>query len=286
MNAAVPLPPRATWLGLVEAALREDVGTGDATTRALVPDGLRGAARLEVREALTICGLELAREIFSRFGADLETRGADGSAYEVGDVAARVTGPAGGILTAERTALNFLQRLSGIATHTRRFCDAVAGTRAEIVDTRKTTPGWRALEKYAVRCGGGVNHRSGLYDGVLIKDNHIAISGSAGDAVKRARANASASLRIQVEVESVSMAQEAIDAGADLILVDNQPADVLARIVELARGRVPTEATGGVTLANVAEIARTGVERISIGALTHSAPAVDLSLEWSATSTR
>ncbi|MBW2281186.1 MAG: carboxylating nicotinate-nucleotide diphosphorylase [Deltaproteobacteria bacterium] len=282
----MPLPPRATWLGLVDAALAEDVGTGDATTIALVPAGLRGSARLEVREPLTICGLEVAREVFERFGADLEARGPDGSTYEPGEIAARVTGPAGGILTAERTALNFLQRLSGVATHTRRFCDAVAGTRAEIVDTRKTTPGWRALEKYAVRCGGGVNHRSGLYDGVLIKDNHIAISGSVGDAVKRARANAPASLRIQVEVESEGMAREAIDAGADLILIDNQPPGVLAQIVELARGRVPTEATGGVTLTNVAEIARTGVDRISIGALTHSAPAVDLSLEWSETSTR
>jgi nicotinate-nucleotide pyrophosphorylase (carboxylating) len=188
------------------------------------------------------------------------------------------------MLTAERTALNFLQRLSGIATHTARFVAAVRGTSARIVDTRKTTPGWRTLEKYAVRCGGGTNHRSGLYDGILIKDNHIAAVGCVGDAVKRARERGHGGLRIQVEVVSRAMAREALDAGADLLLVDNQPPATIAAIVADVAGRVPVEASGGVHLENVAEIARTGVDRISIGALTHSAPAVDIALEWSAPS--
>lgn len=279
-----PLPPRATWLGLVKAALDEDVGPGDATTDALVPAELEGEARIEVREPLVLAGLELAREVFARLGASLEPRASDGAALEPGDVAAELRGRARGILTGERTALNFLQRLCGVATQTRRFCRAVEGTRARVVDTRKTTPGWRTLEKYAVRCGGGSNHRTGLFDGVLIKDNHIAISGSVGAAVKRARAEAPPGLRVQVEVESIEMARAALEAGADLLLIDNQPLEVIGEIVALAGESVPTEASGGVTLENVAAIARTGVDRISIGALTHSATAVDLSLEWSRTS--
>ncbi len=284
MTAAPPLPPRATWLGLVQAAVAEDVGPGDATTRALVPPGLEGEARIEIREALVLAGLELAREVFAGFGVEFEARACDSAQCASGELAAVVRGSAQGILTAERTALNFLQRLSGVATHTWRFCEAVAGTRARIVDTRKTTPGWRVLEKYAVRCGGGLNHRTGLYDGILIKDNHIAIAGSTAGAVKRARAEAPPELRVQVEVESVEMARAAIDAGADLLLIDNQPLEVIARIVKLAGDAVPTEATGGITLENVEAIARTGVDRISVGALTHSARAVDLSLEWSRTS--
>ena len=284
MISAPPFPPRATWLGLVQAALAEDVGPGDATSDALIPPDLEGEARIEVREPLVLAGIELAREVFARFRVDLEAQAPDAAELEAGDLAASVRGPARGILTAERTALNFLQHLSGVATNTRRFCRAVAGTRAQIVDTRKTTPGWRTLEKYAVRCGGGVNHRAGLYDGVLIKDNHIAITGSVAGAVKRARAKAPPGLRVQVEVESLEMARSAIDAGADLLLIDNQPLEVIARIVELAGESVPTEASGGVTLDNVAAVARTGVDRISIGALTHSATAVDLSLEWSRTS--
>lgn len=284
MTAAPPFPPRATWFGLVEAALAEDVGSGDATTRALVPEALQGEARIEVREPLVLSGVEVAACVFAELGVRLEAHAADGAALEPGDLAAHVAGPAQGILTAERTALNFLQRLSGVATLTRRFCEAVAGTRAQIVDTRKTTPGWRSLEKYAVRCGGGVNHRAGLFDGVLIKDNHLAICGSVGEAVKRARSEAPRGLRIQVEVESIEMARAAIDAGADLLLIDNQPPDVLAEIVKLAGDSIPTEASGGVTLESVAAVAATGVDRISIGALTHSATAVDLSLEWSRTS--
>lgn len=203
---------------------------------------------------------------------------------DAGQPLASLAGPARGILSAERTALNFLQHLSGIATLTERFCNAVRGHRAVIVDTRKTTPGWRSLEKYAVSCGGGVNHRMGLYDGILIKDNHIAVVGSAAAAVKEARSRAPAGLRVQCEVESPDQAREAVEAGADMLLIDNQGPEATAEIVALVAGRVPLEASGGITLENVAEVAATGVDRISIGALTHSAPAVDISLEWLSTS--
>jgi nicotinate-nucleotide pyrophosphorylase (carboxylating) len=278
------LPPAHTWLWLVERALEEDVGPGDVTAEALIPETLPAAATVVARVPLIVAGLPVAAEVLRRCGAALEPRAEEGEALTAGAPLASVHGPARAVLTAERTALNFLSRLSGVATLTGRFCEAVRGTSAAIVDTRKTTPGWRSLEKYAVRCGGGVNHRLGLYDGVLIKDNHIAAIGSVAESVKRARARASASLRIQVEVESLAMARDALDAGADALLVDNQPVAVLREVVELARGRAPVEASGGVTLETAAEIAHTGVDRISIGALTHSAPAADVSLEWNARS--
>lgn len=278
------VPPRATWVWLVEAALAEDIGPGDATSLALLARDATGEAQLEARHALVVAGLEVAREVFTQRGVACEALVGDGAAVAEGEVVARVRGPARGILEAERTALNFVQRLSGIATQTRRFCEAVRGTRAEIVDTRKTTPGWRALEKWAVRCGGGRNHRMALYDGILIKDNHIAAVGSAGAAVARAREHGSRHLRIRCEVESIEQAQEALTAGADSLLVDNQPPDVIEKIVCLARGRARIEASGGVTLDTVAAIARTGVDEISVGALTHSAPAADLALEWTARS--
>ena len=281
----VALPPRQTWLWLVDRALEEDIGPGDATTRALIPEEMQGSATLEARERVVVAGLPVAAELLGRCGVRLEALVEDGDEAEAGAALATATGPARGIFAAERAALNFLQHLSGVAGFTRRFCEAVRGTRAAIVDTRKTTPGWRALEKYAVRCGGGTNHRTGLYDGILIKDNHIAAVGSVGDAVKRAREHGSASLIVQVEVESLEMARQAIDAGADMLLVDNQPSAVIAEIVDLAGGRLPVEASGGVRLDTVAEIARTGVDRISIGALTHSAPAADISLEWNERST-
>jgi len=279
-----PFPPRSTWEWLVEAALTEDLGPGDATTIALVPADLEGQARIVALEQLVPSGLELARAVFEEFDVELEAEIADGEDCEAGQPLARLVGPARGILTAERTALNFLQHLSGIATQTRRFCVAVRGHRTAIVDTRKTTPGWRSLEKYAVSCGGGINHRMGLYDGILIKDNHIAVAGSAGAAVKKARDRAPAGLRIQCEVESVDQAREAIEAGVDMLLIDNQGLEVTADIVALAAGRVPLEASGGITLDNVVEVAAAGVDRISIGALTHSAAAVDISLEWLSTS--
>jgi nicotinate-nucleotide pyrophosphorylase (carboxylating) len=278
------LPPRATWLPLVEAALAEDLGPGDATSQALLSPEDRGEAVLEARAEIVVCGLEIAREVFARRGVTCDSVARDGDAAGAHAPLARVHGPSIGILEAERTALNFVQRLSGVATHTRRFTLAVRGTHAEIVDTRKTTPGWRTLEKYAVRCGGGRNHRLALFDGILIKDNHIAAVGSVGRAVALARERGSRHLRVRVEVESLAQAREALDAGADALLVDNQPPDVVAAIVAAVKGRARVEASGGVTLDTVAAIARTGVDEISVGALTHSAPAADVALEWTARS--
>ncbi|MFQ5697304.1 MAG: carboxylating nicotinate-nucleotide diphosphorylase [Myxococcota bacterium] len=278
--ATLEFPPISEWQVLVAAALAEDVGSGDVTSNLLVPRGRTGSARLEAREALRLAGLPVAEEVFRRCGATLKARCADTSACAAGEVVATVQGPARSILLAERTALNFLQHLSGVATLTGRFCDAVAGTRARIVDTRKTTPGWRSLEKYAVRCGGGVNHRRGLFDAILIKDNHIAIVGSLGRAVRCALERRPPGLPVIAEVESLEALDEALAAGAEGVLVDNQPPERLALFVERVAGRVPVEASGGVTLENAARLARTGVDRISVGALTHSAPAADLALEW------
>jgi len=277
-------PSRETWLWLVDAALAEDIGPGDATSTALLDPDAVGEARLEARGAIVVAGLAVAREVFARRGVACDVLVPDGAAADEGDALARVRGPAIGILEAERTALNFVQRLSGIATLTRRFCLEVEGTRAQIVDTRKTTPGWRTLEKWAVRCGGGRNHRMALYDGILIKDNHIAAVGCTGAAVARARERGSRHLRIRCEVESLEQAREALAAGADSLLVDNQPPELIAKIVALCAGRVRVEASGGVSLDRVAAIARTGVDEISVGALTHSAPAADVSLEWTARS--
>ena len=274
------MPARSTWLSLIDAGLAEDLGPGDVTSEAVVDARTPGLARLEAREALVVCGLEVARTVFARTGARLDPRVSDGHAAEAGEVVALVSGTARALLAGERVALNFLQRLSGIATVTRCFCDAVRGTGARILDTRKTTPGWRSLEKYAVRCGGGHNHRRGLFDGILIKDNHLRAVGSVGETVRRARAAAPPGLAVEVEIESIEQAEEALNAGAQALLVDNQPPATVERIVKLAGGRVPVEASGGVRLENIAELARTGVDWISVGALTHSAPAVDLALEW------
>ncbi len=274
------MPARSTWLWLVEAALEEDLGPGDATSLAVLPEGLAGSARVEARSPVVLAGLGVARQVFERTGSDFEARADDGDRVDASTVLATVRGEALAILSGERTALNFLQRLSGVATLTHEYCEAVRGTRAEIIDTRKTTPGWRQLEKYAVRCGGGGNHRMGLFDGILIKDNHIAAVGGVSDAVKLARSRGARGLKIRVEVESIDAAREAIDAGADALLVDNQTPATIAEIVALAAGRLRVEASGGVTLETVAEIARTGVDEISVGALTHSAPAADIALEW------
>jgi len=284
MTTAGALPPLECWEWLVDAALREDIGSGDATSQALLGAGEIGSASVVARQPLVIAGLPLAQTVFERCFVRFEYRVEDGMKVDAGAELGRVTGLAAAILTAERTALNFLQRLCGVATYTARFTAAIAGTRARICDTRKTTPGWRVLEKYAVRCGGGVNHRMGLFDGILIKDNHIASVGSIKCAVTRAREHAPFGLRVQVEVESLADAREAVDAGADALLADNQTPEALTEIVRWIAGRVPVEATGGVTLDNVRAYAETGVDRISIGALTHSAPAADLSLEWDAAS--
>ena len=268
--------------GLIEQALREDVGPGDVTTRAVIPPGVRGKGAILVKAHGVICGLQVAAEVFRAVDERISFRPRvrEGEPVQPGDVVAEVEGPLRGILTAERTALNFLARLSGIATLTARFVDAVAPYRAVILDTRKTTPGWRVLEKYAVRCGGGRNHRMGLYDMVLIKDNHIAACGSISEAVRRVRA-AGVGVPVEVEVKNLDELREALKLGVDRILLDNFSVEDIAEAVKIAEGRVPLEASGGVTLDNVAAIAATGVDYISVGALTHSAPALDLSLELS-----
>lgn len=276
-----PLPPERTWRRLLELALDEDIGPGDLTTPAVVAPSRRGEAVIEARAPLVACGLDVAAAVVHELdpAARFERQRADGVSVCAGDVLARVSGRMRDLLVAERTALNFLQRLCGVATHTRRFADAVAGTGARIVDTRKTLPGWRALDKYATGVGGAVNHRMGLFDGILVKDNHLALAGGVGPAVKAALAAAPAGVRVQVEVESEEDAVAACDAGADFLLLDNCAADTLREIVARVGSRATLEASGGITLENVRAVAETGVERISIGALTHSAPAADLSME-------
>jgi nicotinate-nucleotide pyrophosphorylase (carboxylating) len=281
MRPQPALPPARLWLPLIELALAEDVGSGDVTTPLVIAEDARGEGRIEARAPLVVCGLAIAEAVFRAVDPDLtfEPACADGAQAEPGDALAVVSGALPALLAGERTALNFLARLSGVATHTRRFVDAVAGTGVRIVDTRKTLPGWRALDKYAVAVGGGENHRTGLYDGILLKDNHIALAGGVATAVKSAIEAAPRNLRVQVEVESEDQALAAVEAGADFLLLDNRTPDELRRIAARLAGRATLEASGGVDLANVRSVAATGVQRISIGALTHSAPAADVALE-------
>ncbi len=275
------LPLALTWLPLVRLALREDLGAGDVTSKLLIDAARQGRARIEARTALIACGIAVAERVFREVDPALrfEALCADGERVAAGNPLARIQGPLRGLLAAERTALNFLGRMCGIATFTRRFADAVAGTPARIVDTRKTLPGWRSLDKYAAAVGGALNHRSGLFDGILIKDNHIAAVGGVKQAVAAALAAAPAGLRVQVEVESLAAAREAIESGADFLLLDNRSPAELREIARALDGRALLEASGGVTLETVRSVAESGVQRISIGALTHSAPASDVALE-------
>lgn len=273
---------------VVKQALEEDVGTGDVTTAAVVPTNAQLRASARARSKMVVAGLPVFEAVFATLSDSVRVEPcvADGTRVEPGAVLARVSGPAGPILTGERVALNFLQRLSGVATLTAAFVDAVRGTRATILDTRKTTPGLRALEKYAVRCGGGQNHRFGLFDAVLIKDNHLAVLRDArpnpiAAAVAATRAK-HPNLKIEVEVDNLEQLEQAIAAGADVVLLDNMSVAELSAAVKLAAGRVKLEASGGVTLANVRAIAETGVDFISVGAITHSAPAVDIGLDFDA----
>ena len=272
------LAPEA-YRDLVQRALAEDLGQGDLTSAVTVGADLQARGQILAKAPLVVAGLDVAAEVF---GAVEPTAGfnalvADGHGCAPGTVVAEVTGPARALLTAERTALNLLQRLSGIATLTRRYVDAAAG-RIVILDTRKTTPGMRALEKYAVRCGGGTNHRQRLDDGVLIKDNHKRLAGGVGEATRRALA-AGVVVPIEVEVETLAELGEALDAGATRVLVDNFAIADIHTAVALCRGRALVEVSGGVTLDRLPEIAATGADFVSIGSLTHSAPAVDLSFE-------
>ncbi len=281
MSGLPPFPPGPTWAALVDLALAEDLGTGDVTSTAVLPAELRNRAVIEAREPMVVCGLPLVHAVFAGIdpSVSLTAKVSEGDAVAAGEILIDIEGPARGILASERTALNFLGRLCGVATWTRRYVDAVAGTEVAIVDTRKTVPGFRSLDKYAVALGGGTNHRAGLYDAILIKDNHIAAAGGVAQAVKAARTGAPPHLQIQVEVECEEDAQTAIDAGAHLLLLDNQTPEGLEGFVRRFRDRIPLEATGGVTLDNVRRLAETGVHRISIGALTHSAPNADVALE-------
>jgi nicotinate-nucleotide pyrophosphorylase (carboxylating) len=274
----------ATLGPLLDAALAEDVGPGDWTTLWTVGPDARGGAEVVAKEGAVVAGTLVATEVFRRVEPRLavEILAPDGSRVEPGEVILRLEGPLRGILTGERTALNFLGRLSGVATLTRRFVDAVAGTGAEIQDTRKTIPGWRILEKEAVRAGGGGNHRMGLYDMILVKDNHLAASGGVREAVERVRRENREGLPLEVEVGSLEELEEALALEVERILLDNMAPETLAEAVRRTRaqglGRPLLEASGNVTLANVRTVAETGVDIISVGALTHSAPAADLSL--------
>ena len=276
-------------LTAIDAALAEDVSTGDPTTDTLIDPDLTGEAYLVTRDPGVLAGVDIAAAVFRRFDQSLDANPLipDGSTLAAGDQLAQISGSMTSILKAERTAVNFLQHLSGIATETARYVEAVSGLPARIVDTRKTTPGLRKLEKYAVSMGGGHNHRQNLADGILIKDNHIealALRGlSIGDVVRRAIAGASHTIKVEVEVETLEQLTEVLDAGADLVLLDNMDTDTMTAAVELVNGRAIVEASGGITLATVRPIAQTGVDIISIGALTHSAPALNVSLDLTIT---
>lgn len=281
MSRPPAFPPAHTWRPLVAWALAEDLGPGDVTSPLVIPEGREGEAVIEARQPLVVCGLPLAAAVFEEVDASLTFAASarDGDRLSPGEPLARVYGSVRSLLSAERTALNFLGRLCGVATFTRRFADAVAGTGCLLVDTRKTLPGWRSLDKYAAAVGGARNHRMGLYDGVLLKDNHVAAAGGTALAVKAALAGAPAGLRVQVEVESEAEALEALAAGADSLLLDNRRPDELRALVSRFGERALLEASGGVTLENVRAMAATGVHRISVGALTHSAPNADVALE-------
>lgn len=266
---------------LLSLAIEEDMGHGDVTTESTVDPQAQGEAIVFPREDCVLSGSRAFMRVFHLFDATLaiEPCFGDGDAIPANATAFRMSGSLRCLLSAERTALNLLQRLSGIATLTRRMVDAMAGTSCRLLDTRKTTPLWRFLEKEAVRHGGGTNHRHGLYDGVLIKDNHVAAVGSVREAVARARKRSPHTLRIEVEVETLDELQEALDARADVVLLDNFPVDMLREAVVRSGGRVLLEASGGVTLERIGAIAGTGVDFVSCGALTHSARAIDFTME-------
>jgi len=266
---------------VITRALAEDVGSGDVTTDAIVPADLRGSADVVVREAGVICGLDQAFAVLLELDptARIELLAQDGDRIEhPPQVVARLHASLRALLTGERTALNLLQRMSGIATTTRRYADLVAGTGVQLLDTRKTAPGLRALDKHAVACGGGTNHRAGLHDAVLIKDNHVAVAGGVPSAVERVRLR-HPGRPVEVEVDTLDQLQQALAAGADVILLDNMPPAQLRRAVATTAGRARLEASGGITTDTIREVAETGVDAISVGALTHSVRALDIALE-------
>jgi nicotinate-nucleotide pyrophosphorylase (carboxylating) len=270
----------------VRAALAEDLGSGDATTLATVPAGAQSVAFMNAREPLVVAGLLFAEFAFRELSPKIQIKKfvRDGGRVKAGDPLLRISGPSRALLSAERVALNFVQRLSGVATATAWFAEAVKGTRARILDTRKTTPGWRRFEKYAVACGGGRNHRIGLYDLVLIKDNHlVALRNEQPNAIAAAISRARKkfpNLKIEAEADTLEQVAQAADAGADIILLDNMGPAQLRHAVKIIAGRAQTEASGGVTLKTVRGLAKSGVDFISVGAITHSARAVDIGLDF------
>ncbi|HEY6805555.1 MAG TPA: carboxylating nicotinate-nucleotide diphosphorylase [Pyrinomonadaceae bacterium] len=271
----------ADIISSIKRALEEDIQTGDATTNSIVPADATLHGRIVAKQDGVVAGLEVAAAVFHELNADVSFHAVvlDGAVVTNRTTVAELNGSARSLLTGERTALNFLGRMSGIATLTKQFVDAVAGTNAKILDTRKTVPGLRTLDKWAVKLGGGENHRVGLFDMILIKDNHIDFAGSITAAVERARA-ANSGLEIEVETRTLEDVQEALSLGVSRILLDNMTAETMTRAVALTNGKAKLEASGNVTLENVLEVARTGVDYISIGALTHSAKVFDVSLEW------
>ena len=270
---------------LIGRALAEDLSAGDPTTEALIPEGMKGAAVVVTRVEGVLAGVDVAAAVFRKVDPDLKVRVAmrDGSTLKAKDVIAEIEGPVPSILKGERTALNFLQRLSGIATETRKYVKEVAGYHARILDTRKTTPGLRSLEKYAVRAGGGHNHRRGLGDGILVKDNHIQAMRQSGlrlrEVIERVRLRAPHTLKIEVEVEDLEQVREALGVGVEVLLLDNMGIEEMTEAVRMAGGRAITEASGRINLQNVRAVAATGVDLISVGALTHSVRALDISLD-------
>ena len=270
---------------LIDLAIEEDYISGDATTDAIIDPQAQGIGTIVSDENGTLAGIEIALKVFSKIDSTLQFQQilSDGSKLNIGSEIASITGNLASILIAERTSLNFLRKLSGVATQTSKFVELVSHTKAKIVDTRKTTPGYRNLEKYAVRMGGGHNHRQNLSDGVLIKDNHLKILADQGltisDVINKAQQNSSHTIKTEIEVENLDDLISAVESGADIILLDNMSVEMMRRAVDLCEGKVITEASGGINLTSVKAIAETGVNLISVGAITHSAPNLDLSLD-------
>lgn len=265
---------------LIREALEEDIGSGDVTTLAVLTGDETGTAEASAKEDIIVAGIDIFREVFLLTDKEIQffPERKDGQSINKSGVIAHISGKLASILSAERVALNIFQRMCGIATLTKKYVDRISGTKAKILDTRKTMPGLREFDKYAVKIGGGYNHRMGLYGGVLIKDNHISAAGGISNAVARALNNIPPALKIEVEVKNVTEVEEALSAGVDIIMLDNMTPDDMKQAVSLINGKALIEASGGVTLSNVRDYAETGVDFISIGAITHSAPAADISL--------
>lgn len=271
---------------LIDLALEEDIGTGDITTETLIPANAEGEAVIIAKEHLVLAGMPVAQAVFQRLDPALTFPEAlsEGASFTPGTCLLKIRGRLAPLLTGERTALNFLQRLSGIATHVRRYVEAMPAASIRLVDTRKTTPGWRTLEKYAVRIGGAANHRMSLSDGILIKDNHVAICGGIRAALEKARRAAPHTLKLEIEVSTPAEAREAAEAGADIIMLDNMGPETIRKAVRLIDGRALVEVSGGVNRDNLTELSASGVDIVSVGALTHSAVAVDISMQVKITS--